>query len=559
MRSRSQHLGCVLGAISGRTRLLLFFGLFAAVAVNATLWLFALLVGGALADAVEMSAISRTLSRMLAVSVILMVTTTATYEFVVERAAASVERDLRAVLLRHLFALGPSNIAGARAGELLGSVIESVDAVGLLLSRYASQLVGALVAAIAVCVWLAQVHPMVSVTTAAAFTITLFAPQLWNRRLGERRLAHWAQYKRLNAEMIETLHGMPTLVGLGAVDRQRESVKQKSDELLRASASQRAISLVHYGLALFGSGLLLVSPVAMSLWIEAAATELRYVVCSCAMLAVAAHRLAGLWHASGAGSMAMKEVETILALVPPTGQARSVAPAPHGSLKVGFENVTFSYPASPTSVLRNASFAIDAGSTGLLVGRTGAGKTTIVRLLTRLLSPAAGVIRLGDSDVADQSTTEVRRSVAVVTQDPHVFAGSLADNVRLARPDADDETVRAALVDSNLGELIAERPEGIHAPVGERGLRLSGGQRQRLAIARALVLDAPVLVLDEATSSLDVENESEVIEALERVRCGRTTLVISHRPESWAAIADKTFHLADGRLDEAAGVAGPGS
>ena len=195
---------------------------------------------------------------------------------------------------------------------------------------------------------------------------------------------------------------------------------------------------------------------------------------------------------------------------------------------VAFDDVTFAYdPGHP--VLRDLSFWVEPGETVALVGMTGAGKTTTINLIPRLYDVQAGAVRLRGHDVRDLPLEFVRRGVAMVLQDVFLFHGTIRENLLFARPEASAAELIAAARAANAHEFIEELPGGYDALVGERGVRLSGGQKQRLSIARALLRDAPILVLDEATSSVDAETEHVIQEALGRLTRGRTTIVIAHR------------------------------
>ncbi len=197
---------------------------------------------------------------------------------------------------------------------------------------------------------------------------------------------------------------------------------------------------------------------------------------------------------------------------------------------VAFENVTFHYPTRPDSAALNGfSLKVEPGEAIALVGPSGAGKSTVFQLLLRYYAPQDGRILFDGIDAADLDPTDLRRHIALVAQDPAIFSGTIADNIRYGRLDASDDDVRAAAEAAAAFEFIATLPQGYDTLVGERGVMLSGGQRQRLAIARAILRDAPLLLLDEATSALDSENERLVQQGLANLMAGRTTIVIAHR------------------------------
>lgn len=213
--------------------------------------------------------------------------------------------------------------------------------------------------------------------------------------------------------------------------------------------------------------------------------------------------------------------------------------------RLSLEELRFDYGEG--EVLRGLSFAVEPGETVALVGASGAGKSTLASLVSRLADPTGGRVCVNGIDIRSLTLDSLRAHVAVVTQDPFLFDGSVAENLRLARPEASLAELEAACAAALAHEFVTALPKGYDTPVDEVGQRLSGGQRQRICIARALLLDAPILVLDEATSNLDPENEALVRQALARLREGRTTLVIAHRPET-VREADRVVVLAQGRV-----------
>jgi ATP-binding cassette subfamily B protein len=201
---------------------------------------------------------------------------------------------------------------------------------------------------------------------------------------------------------------------------------------------------------------------------------------------------------------------------------------PHAG--IAFESVTFAYPARPAlPALDGFSLELAPGERVALVGPSGAGKTTVLALLLRFYDPQAGSVRIGGIDLREYDPQSLRRLIAVVPQDPVIFAASVLDNVRYGRPQASREEAERACEQAFALEFIHRLPQGMDTPLGERGVTLSGGQRQRLSIARALLADRPILLLDEATSSLDAASERMVQQALEALERGRTSLVIAHR------------------------------
>ncbi len=223
------------------------------------------------------------------------------------------------------------------------------------------------------------------------------------------------------------------------------------------------------------------------------------------------------------------------------------APLPQTAGAVTFDDVRFSYADRP--VIEAVSLEVPAGRTVALVGHTGCGKTTLVNLVPRFYDVSGGRVLVDGHDVRDLKLDDLRRHVGVVTQDPFLFSAGIAENIRAGRPDATDAEVHAAARAAQADDFIVALPEGYDTVVGERGFTLSGGQRQRLAIARALVMDPRILILDDATSSVDVETEYRIREALAEAMRGRTTFIIAHRP-STISLADEVVVLDHGRVVE---------
>ncbi len=248
-------------------------------------------------------------------------------------------------------------------------------------------------------------------------------------------------------------------------------------------------------------------------------------------------------------------IDRVLEVLDAVQEVRDVAGAvvlpvrPSGEAgRIGFEAVSFGYEAQ-RPVLRDISLAVEPGETIALVGPTGAGKTTLVSLIPRFFDPWSGRVTLDGRDIRDIELASLRRQVSLVLQEPFILPLTAAENIAYGRPEASREEVIAAAVAANADEFIRGLPEGYDSRLGERGATLSGGQKQRLAIARALLKDAPVLILDEPTSALDAQTEALLLEALERLMRGRTTFIIAHRL-STIRNADRILVIEDGRVAE---------
>ena len=258
-------------------------------------------------------------------------------------------------------------------------------------------------------------------------------------------------------------------------------------------------------------------------------------------------RMLGGWIGDTQRFVASSErIFQILDMQPDIVERPDALPLPTGGGAIAFEDVTFGYRAD-RPVIRDADLAIAPGSTVAIIGRTGSGKTTLTQLVPRFYDVDAGRVLVEGVDVRDLRLDELRGAIGTVAEDTYLFSASIRDNIAFGRPDATDEDVRTAARRAQAAGFIEELPDGYETLVGERGLTLSGGQRQRIAIARALLLDPRILILDDATASVDASTEARIRMALEEVMQGRTTLIIAHRL-STIALADRVVVIDDGRI-----------
>jgi len=248
----------------------------------------------------------------------------------------------------------------------------------------------------------------------------------------------------------------------------------------------------------------------------------------------------------------MLDVATYMRTEPQLKDAKDAGPFRGDLGEIVFDRVTFGYANQPRPLYENFSLVVAPGERIALVGATGAGKSTFVKLIQRLYDLQGGRILIDGQDISKVTQASLRQAIAVVPQDPALFHRSIAENIAYARPDATPDEVMLAAKRARAHEFIARLPNGYETPVGERGVKLSGGERQRVAIARAFLADAPILVLDEATSSLDVETERQVQAAMEELMVGRTTIVIAHRLSTIRS-ADRILVFEQGRIIEEGG------
>jgi thiol reductant ABC exporter CydD subunit len=475
-------------------------------------------------------------------------------EVIAQRAAGQIKERLRDRLYGQLIALGPGHLTRARTGEAQATVVDGVEALEAYYSRYLPQLAICLTGPIVIVAWMFTRDAWVGATVLAGVLAVPLVPRLWDRMLRERGVEHWAEYSAMGAEYLDSMQGMATLKACNAVAGRRRMLADKAHQLFRTTMRQMAVSLIDTGLTTLGTQLGVAIAVGVGA-VRVAGGDLD--VSTLLILLVLTGEcfrpfgeLSTFWHAGFLGVSASEGIGTLLGTQPAAPDRAGAAPLPDDApASVCFEDVTFTYPGRSTAAVQSLSLEVRAGETVAIVGRSGAGKSTMVNLLLRFVAPQWGRVLVGGQDIADLRSDSLHERIAVVSQDTYLFYGSVADNLRLARPGADYDQLVSAARAASAHDFIAALPNGYDTIVGERGLTLSGGQRQRLAIARALLKDAPILILDEATSAVDAQNETDIVAALERLSRGRTTLVIAHRLNT-VRNADRILVLAAGRLVE---------
>jgi ATP-binding cassette, subfamily B, bacterial len=249
---------------------------------------------------------------------------------------------------------------------------------------------------------------------------------------------------------------------------------------------------------------------------------------------------------------AMVSAERVFALLdeaPEVAERPNAMPLERANGAVSFRNVSFHYPAADSPVLRDISLDIPAGTRVGIAGRTGAGKTTLINLLCRFYDPTSGQVSLDGNDLRDYRILDLRNQFSIVLQEPVLFSATIAENIAYGRPGASIEEIVAAAKAANAHDFIEALQDGYETQVGERGMCLSGGERQRISLARAFLKDAPILILDEPTSSVDVNTESQIMDAMERLMRGRTTFMITHR-QTTLKICDVVVRIDGGRIVE---------
>ncbi|MEV7032452.1 thiol reductant ABC exporter subunit CydD [Streptomyces sp. NPDC093272] len=466
-------------------------------------------------------------------------------ELAAHRASAAVKSELRGRLLDRAVALGPGWLTGQRTGSLVTLATRGVDALDDYFSRYLPQLGLAVVVPVAV---LARIVTEDWVS-AAIIVGTLPLIPLFMVLIGwatqSRTDRQWRLLSRLSGHFLDVTAGLPTLKVFGRAKAQAESIRRITGEYRQATMRILRIAfLSSFALELLAT--LSVALVAVTIGMRLVHGDMDlYIGLVILVLAPEAYlplrQVGAQFHAAAEGVAAAEEIFAVLETPLPASGAGEV-PA---EASLAFEGVTVRYPGRSADAVTDVSFTVAPGETVALVGPSGVGKSTLLDVLLGFVRPTAGRVRIGGAELGAVDLEAWRSRIAWVPQRPHLYAGTIAENVRLARPDADDEAVRRALRDAGALEFVDALPDGAATVLGEDGAGLSAGQRQRLALARAFLADRPVLLLDEPTAALDGATEAEVVAAVRRLAAGRTVLLVVHRPALLPA-ADRVVRLSGG-------------
>ncbi|MHA6761678.1 thiol reductant ABC exporter subunit CydD [Streptacidiphilus sp. PAMC 29251] len=448
-------------------------------------------------------------------------------EVAAHRASALVKSQLREQLLARATALGPSWLAGQRSGELVTLATRGVDALDDYFARYLPQLALAVVVPVAVIArilfadWLSA---LIIVLTLPLIPVFMVLIGLATQGAMDRQ---WRTLGRLSHHFLDVVAGLPTLKVFGRAKAQAEAIRKTTDQYRRATMRTLRLAFISsFALELLATISVALVAVGIGMRLVDGSLDL-YTGLVVLVLAPEAYlpiRQVGThYHASVEGLAAAEQIFAVLET--PLAKSGNVsAPTTFG---IVMDDVTVSHAPG----LQGLSLAVETGDILAITGVSGIGKTTLLSTLLGFTTPDSGSIRINDHELTDLSPASWHSRIAWVPQHPHLFAGTIADNVRLARPQATDRELKNALQAAHAWEFVSELPLGPATPLGENGGGLSAGQRQRLALARAFLADRPLVLLDEPTANLDGASEEAVVDAIRRLAEGRTVILTAHRPQ----------------------------
>jgi thiol reductant ABC exporter CydC subunit len=443
---------------------------------------------------------------------------------------------IRARVYERIEPLAPGRLEAYRRGDLLARMVGDVDTLQGLYVR--ALLPGAVALVVgAACILVAALILPAAAAILAGGLLVAGVPLPWlsarlARAVGRRQAVARGT---LTAELVELLRGAPELVVFGQEERTLARVRELDVALARLGRRDALVAGLGDALTILVAGLTVTGVLAVAVSATAAGALDPVLVATLALLALASFdAVTPLAPAARELSSTLASGRRVLEVIdraPAVREPELPVPAPPRRAPVRLEGVTARYDPVEEPVLRDLDLELAPGRKVALVGPSGAGKTTVTRLLLRFLDPERGRVTIGGRDVREYAQADVRRHFAIAGQESYLFDSTIRENLRLARPEATDAELWAVLLLARLDAWVASLPGGLDARVGEEGSRLSGGQRQRLTLARALLTEAPVLVLDEPTAHLDPETATAVMDDVLAAAAGRTVLLITHRPE----------------------------
>ncbi len=441
--------------------------------------------------------------------------------------------DLRTWLYGRLEPLSPARLLEHRSGDLLTRVVKDVEELENIYLRAFSPVIVAVAISTLTFVALYVFDPTLAFVTLGFLALAgVGAPLLVGllaRKLGRRELELRAE---LNTQIVDGVQGVQDLLALGRASDQQRKISDLDQKLGRVQKRMSSITGLQNTLNDLAMNLAMFTILVLAIPLVHEGSIPAVYLAFLALLTLGSFEAVQplgtafqfLGRSLGAGERLFEIADAKPGVVDPDNPLPP--PIDHA---LEFEHVGFRYREDEPPVLDEISFRVESGNRVAIVGSSGSGKSTLVNLALRFWDPTDGEVKLGGRDLRDYAQEDLRNAVGVVAQDTHLFNETLRDNLLLARPGATDTEVESALERAQLIEFVSHLPQGLETPLGEQGLRLSGGERQRLAIARALLKDAPVLILDEPTANLDPATEHELLAALYEQVTNRATLVITHR------------------------------
>jgi thiol reductant ABC exporter CydD subunit len=457
------------------------------------------------------------------------------FEVAGRRAAWTVLSELRLALVERRLRSQPAALDGAESAEIAAAAVQGVEGLEAYFGRYLPQVVLACLVPIAVLAWAAWIDVQSALIMLVTLPLVPLFMWLIGRYTEERTRERWHALRLLSTHFLDVVRGLPTLRAFNRSRAQARSIVEVSEEYRRATMGTLRVGFLS-GSVLELAATLSVALVAVTVGVRLVGGGLGLqagltVLILAPELYAPLRQLGAQFHASADGLAVADRMLGLLEAPAAVGSGgRLVAPSP-AEASIRLECVSFAYPSRPELVLDALDLELLPGETVALVGASGTGKSTVANLILRFAEPSSGRVTVGGLDLAECRTEVWRRLIAWVPQRPTIFHGSIADNIRLGAPRASGKRTREAAMLAGADRFVRALPWGYDTVVGDGGRPLSAGERRRIALARAFLRDAPLVILDEPTADLDRVSADVVAEAVERLRPGRTVLLIAHRAE----------------------------
>ena len=476
------------------------------------------------------------------------------FEVTGRRAATKVISGLRLELVETRLRTRPTALDGVQSAEVASAAVSGVDALETTFARYLPQVVLAAVVPLAVLVLAASIDLVAA--GVMLLTLPLVPVFMWlvGRYTQRRARERWQALALLSGHFLDVVRGLPTLRAFNRGRAQTERIVEVSEEYRRATMGTLRVAFLS-GAVLEFAATLGIALVAVVVGVRLAEGDIGFeaaltVLVLAPELYLPLRNVAAQFHASADGDAVATRMLDLIE--PHDARSRRAEPAPDPAVTpIRFELVSFRYPSRSVDVLGGLELEVSPGEKVAIVGPSGGGKSTVLALLLRFSEPTSGRIVVAGRDLSAVDPAAWRRRIAFVPQRPTLFRGSVADNIRLGDPGADDERVRSAAELAGADGFVCELPGGYETPVGDGGRPVSAGQKRRLALARAFLRDAPLVLLDEPTADLDRLSTAAVVDAIERLQAGRTVLLVTHDLDI-AATADRVVRLDGGHILEPA-------
>lgn len=446
-----------------------------------------------------------------------------------------VKNILRRRIYDKLLKLGPAFLDDERTGKLGSTMVSGVDYLEGYLTLYIPQILVCVIACGAMLIYVFSLHYVLGIISTAALIAVLISPVAFGKILSESSNAHWAAYRNLTAEILDGIQGITTAKTYNAQERLGKLLKEKMRTLFSETMRNLKVNLAEIGISNFASGI----GTSFTLAVAALLTSVHIIPASSLLILLfmtnevfrPANELAAYFHQ---GFMGITSMGGIFALLDEEEKikdegTKTIDIKSADGFEIKYKNIEFAYSEKKNTVFKNLNFTVAKNEKLAVAGESGSGKTTIVNLLLRFYEPTSGSIYINGTDIKDLTLKSLRSLITVVSQETYLFNGTIKENLLHANEDADEEKLIDACKAANIHYFIQSLPDGYNTKVGERGLNFSGGQRQRIAIARAVLKNSPIVVLDEATSSVDTENENEIKQSLNHLLRNRTSITIAHR------------------------------